>query len=121
MKISDILLYSLANILFYSETWLSVAAANGNDDKVHTDASTLNLNKAAVYPLSCTNYKGMPLIKYELYDQKHSSQCNANPVGTYVTSLHRFMHSYWNYQALKLGEQFSLPSDAAYLSYVSFR
>ena len=97
------------------------AASSGNDDKIHTDASTLSLSKASVYPLSCTDYKGMALIRYELYAQSHSStQCSAQPLGTYVTSLHRFMHAYWNFQALTLGNQFTLPSDAAYLTYVRF-
>lgn len=111
------LLLLVSSPYYYKTLFVDAETVYTSDDKVHTDASQLGLTKASIYPLSCTDYKGKPLIKYELYAQSYKAQCSSKPIGTYVTSLHRFMNSYWNYQALEQGDQFTLPSDFAYLNY----
>ena len=55
------------------------------------------------------------MIKFQLFDSANSYQCHFSEISTFVVSISHYMRAYFNYQALKEGTEFQLPSDAAYL------
>ena len=60
-------------------------------------------------------------IKFQLFDTAQSYQCHMGEISTFVVSISRYMRAYFNYQALALGEDFALPSDAAFLNCVALQ
>ena len=56
------------------------------------------------------------MIKFQLFDTAQSYQCHFAEISTFVVSIAHYMRAYFNYQALVLGNEFSLPADAAYLN-----
>jgi hypothetical protein len=55
------------------------------------------------------------MIKFQLFDSANSYQCHFAEISTFVVSISHYMRAYFNYRALKEGQDFTLPSDAAYL------
>lgn len=55
------------------------------------------------------------MIKFQLFDSANSYQCHFAEISTFVVSISHYMRAFFNYQALKLGSDFTLPSDAAFL------
>lgn len=55
------------------------------------------------------------MIKFQLFDSANSYQCHFSEISTFVVSISHYMRAYFNYQALKDGNDFELPTDAAYL------
>jgi hypothetical protein len=55
------------------------------------------------------------MIKFQLFDSANSYQCHFSEISTFVVSISHYMRAYFNYQAIKEGSDFMLPSDAAYL------
>jgi hypothetical protein len=58
------------------------------------------------------------MIKFEMFEKGNNFQCHTNNLGTFVVSISHYMRAYFNYQALILGQDFKLPSDAGYLNCV---
>lgn len=58
------------------------------------------------------------MIKFSFFNSDSSYQCHFDEIGTFVVSIAHYMRAYFNYQALKYGQQFYLPSDAGYLNCV---
>jgi len=82
------------------------------------DGQELTFDGISVMPVSCINYNGGNLIKFQLFENSNSYKCHFRQLGTFVVSIAHFMRAYFNYQALTKGNEFSLPSDAAYLNCV---
>ena len=57
------------------------------------------------------------MIKFQFFE-KSSYNCHFKNLGTFVVSIAHYMRAYFNYQALTLGTDFQLPSDASYLNCV---
>ena len=55
------------------------------------------------------------MIKFQMFDSANSYQCHFAEISTFVVSISHYMRAFFNYQALKLGSDFTLPSDAAFL------
>lgn len=64
----------------------------------------------------CSNNGHM--IKFQMFDTANSYQCHFAEISTFVVSISHYMRAYFNYQALKYGEDFQLPGDAGYLNCV---
>jgi hypothetical protein len=56
------------------------------------------------------------MIKFEMFETENSYQCHFAQIGTFVVSIAHYMRAYFNHEALEKGRDFSLPSDAGYLS-----
>eukprot|EP00980_Cylindrotheca_fusiformis_P018144 scaffold5850_cov110-Cylindrotheca_fusiformis.AAC.7 len=56
--------------------------------------------------------------QFSFFQSDSSYQCHFNEIGTFVVSIAHYMRAYFNYQALKYGQQFYLPNDAGYLNCV---
>jgi hypothetical protein len=56
------------------------------------------------------------MIKFQLFDSAASRQCHFNEISTFVVSISHYMRAYFNYQALRQGDSFKLPQDAALLN-----
>ena len=56
------------------------------------------------------------MIKFQLFDTEKSYQCHFAEISTFVVSIAHYMRAYFNYQALTIGADFELPSDASYLN-----
>lgn len=69
--------------------------------------------------LACVHSNSGHSIKFQLFDTAQSYQCHFGEISTFVVSISRYMRAYFNYQALALGEEFVLPSDAAFLNCVA--
>lgn len=61
------------------------------------------------------------MIKFQLFDTAQSYQCHFAEISTFVVSISHYMRAYFNYQALEQGENFKLPSDAAFLNVSTMR
>jgi hypothetical protein len=59
------------------------------------------------------------MIKFQLFDSSQSYQCHFAEISTFVVSISHYMRAYFNYKALTMGTDFSLPSDAAFLNCVA--
>jgi hypothetical protein len=88
-----------------------------NDD-TYIDLSARDFNDVTVMPVSCVNYMSGQMIKFQYFDGNRNLQCHTNSLGTYVSSISHYMRAYFNQQALLLGQNFELPSDAGYLNCV---
>ena len=58
------------------------------------------------------------MIKFAFFETDTSYQCHFSEIGGFVVSIAHYMRAYFNYQALKEGEDFKLPSDAVYLEVI---
>ena len=56
------------------------------------------------------------MIKFQLFDSATSHQCHFSEISTFVVSVAHYMRAYFNYQALRQGSNFALPSDASLLN-----
>jgi hypothetical protein len=61
------------------------------------------------------------MIKFQLFDTSQSYQCHFAEISTFVVSISHYMRAYFNYKALTMGSEFSLPSDAVYLNCVALQ
>jgi hypothetical protein len=76
----------------------------------------LGFDEVQVLPVSCINYNGGHMIKYELHRKENSYNCHFNELGSFVVSIAHYMRAYFNYLAITNGKYFSLPGDAGYLN-----
>jgi hypothetical protein len=76
----------------------------------------LGFDEVQVLPVSCINYNGGHMIKYELHRSANSYNCHFNELGSFVVSIAHYMRAYFNYLAITNGKYFSLPGDAGYLN-----
>ncbi|CAB9503732.1 expressed unknown protein (Partial), partial [Seminavis robusta] len=93
------------------------AYANADDDVFHWN-SNVGFDGVSVMPISCINYNGGQMIKFQLFDSENSYQCHFSEIATFVVSIAHYMRGYFNYQALVNGKDFELPADAGYLNCV---
>jgi len=95
----------------------AVATSGGSDDDF-IDLSYEDFDQVSLMPVSCVNYMNGHMIKFEMFESTNNFQCHTNNLGTFVVSISHYMRAYFNYQALILGQDFKLPSDAGYLNCV---
>jgi hypothetical protein len=89
---------------------------NGYDIEQFEWPDNLSFDEVQVLPVSCINYNGGHMIKYELHRKENSYSCHFNEIGSFVVSIAHYMRAYWNYLAITNGKYFSLPGDAGYLN-----
>lgn len=98
-------------------------AMQDQDDDVFNGAVAVNLdnvdfNEVNIMPVSCVNYRNGNMIKFQFFEKSNYNNCHFKNLGTFVVSIAHYMRAYFNYQALTLGTDFVLPSDASYLNCV---
>lgn len=70
------------------------------------------------HPSLHSNSRNGNMIKFQFFEKSNYNNCHFKNLGTFVVSIAHYMRAYFNYQALTLGTDFVLPSDASYLNCV---
>jgi hypothetical protein len=94
--------------------------ADGAEGTYNTALANINFNSVSIMPVSCINYHNGHMIKFSYFDKSTSLNCHFKNLGTYIVSIAHYMRTYFNYQALVHGNDFTLPGDVGFLN-VSFR
>jgi hypothetical protein len=94
--------------------------ADGAEGTYNTALANVNFNSVSIMPVSCINYHNGHMIKFSYFDKSTSLNCHFKNLGTYIVSIAHYMRTYFNYQALVHGNDFTLPGDVGFLN-VSFR
>ena len=93
--------------------------SEGNYDYSSTALANVDFDAVSIMPVSCINYHNGHMIKFSYFEKSTSLNCHFKNLGTYVVSIAHYMRTYFNYQALVHGNDFTLPGDVGFLN-VSF-
>ena len=94
--------------------------ANGSEGNYYDYSSTalanVDFDAVSIMPVSCINYHNGHMIKFSYFEKSTSLNCHFKNLGTYVVSIAHYMRTYFNYQALVHGNDFTLPGDVGFLN-----
>lgn len=94
--------------------------ADGSEGTYDSALADVNFNAVSIMPVSCINYHNGHMIKFSFFEKSTSLNCHFKNLGTYVVSIAHYMRTYFNYQALVHGNDFTLPGDVGFLNVSSF-
>mmetsp|Transcript_21229 Transcript_21229/g.44116 ORF Transcript_21229/g.44116 Transcript_21229/m.44116 type:complete len:602 (+) Transcript_21229:281-2086(+) len=95
--------------------------SDGMDDAMFQFEGNMDFDDVSIMPVSCVNYHGGNMIKFQFYEKSTSLNCHFKQLGTFVVSIAHYMRAYFNYQALTHGSDFSLPGDVGFLNCVMLK
>jgi hypothetical protein len=90
--------------------------ADGAEGTYNSALANVNFNTVSIMPVSCINYHNGHMIKFSYFDKSTSLNCHFKNLGTYIVSIAHYMRTYFNYQALVHGNDFTLPGDVGFLN-----
>jgi len=90
--------------------------ADGSEGNLDSALADVNFDAVSIMPVSCINYHNGHMIKFSFFEKSSSLNCHFKNLGTYVVSIAHYMRTYFNYQALVHGNDFTLPGDVGFLN-----